>query len=254
MLSYDFISDKYLDEINAYEGKSSQDESSVELYLKEKALKLHSLNTAITRLYFNEEDQLVGFFTLHNDTINIYTEKREELNEKYGWEFPDDDTCTFPSIKLHYLGVDAKYRGKGYGLHLMNETLTIAHEVAENSGCMFLTVEALHSASDFYRKRGFKGGFKQTSEFEVMVFKLGEVEEEVMYEETSYSSKTMQILKDKIIHYRFILGWDHETLALKADLDEADIEEFEFGNKDPGIDMIRILSEAMGVPFKSLFD
>jgi ribosomal protein S18 acetylase RimI-like enzyme len=49
------------------------------------------------------------------------------------------------------MAVKTKYRGRGYGLRLLDKFLEIAH----NEGCRKIIVETTH-AQDLYLKRGFK--------------------------------------------------------------------------------------------------
>jgi hypothetical protein len=62
LLSFDYISPTYKEAIERFEFNNTPDEKSVEMFLKEKALHLHEMQNAITRLYFDEDQNLVGFF------------------------------------------------------------------------------------------------------------------------------------------------------------------------------------------------
>lgn len=252
MLTFDFISSKYIENIERFEFENTPDEMSVESYLKEKALRLHELQTAITRLYFDANQNVVGFFTLHNDVISLHPRQRERLEDVYGWMLPKDgDITSFPAIKLHYLGVDSRYRKMGYGKHMVAEALSIAAEIAEQSGCNFLTVEALGSTVEFYRKRGFKW-ISQNDEFANMLFKLGELESQID-ESLQIDSETLSKMVSKLIAIRESLGWDQSKLANLAGLEESDIEYFEFSSDAPDIETIEIVSTALGVTVASLF-
>jgi ribosomal protein S18 acetylase RimI-like enzyme len=146
LLSFDFISNEYSKEIEAFHFNKTVDEMNVEKFFKEQALHLHQLQTVVTRLYFNESDQLVGFFSLHNDLISLMP---TQIN-RFGWELPTEGQSHYPAIKLHYLGVDSRYRNQGIGKHMLNEAISIASEVTALSGCNFLSVEALGSSVNFY--------------------------------------------------------------------------------------------------------
>ncbi|WP_367757990.1 GNAT family N-acetyltransferase [Ammoniphilus sp. 3BR4] len=59
-------------------------------------------------------------------------------------------------MKLHYLAVDDRFRGKDYGEFLLGEVFSIAKNVQRISGCNFITVEALNPSTNFYKDRGFE--------------------------------------------------------------------------------------------------
>lgn len=150
-LSYEYLSDDHNEIIQNFD---CGDEISVELFLKEEALALHRLQTAITRLYFDNEDNLVGYFTLHNDLVKLMKNQKEKYEEKFAWDLPKYKFL--PAVKLHYLGVDRRHRGKEFGEFLLGEVIQIALENSKKVGCNFITVEALWNSKTFYEKYGFK--------------------------------------------------------------------------------------------------
>ncbi|UJF32377.1 GNAT family N-acetyltransferase [Paenibacillus hexagrammi] len=159
---------------NLIEGFDCSDEISVELFLKEQAFMLHHLRSAVTRLYFDENQNLVGYFALYNDHVHVFANQMT----KYGWNLPEG-LDLFPAVKLHYLGVDRKYRNRGYGEYLLGEVVELVEDIAKTSGCNFLTIEALPNAVEFYAKYGFQIRSRQSGkgEFYHMVLKLDELEE-----------------------------------------------------------------------------
>jgi GNAT superfamily N-acetyltransferase len=146
----------------------SSGEPSVDLFLKEKALKYHKMQSAITRLYFDEGQNLIGFLTLHNDVVTISNRKLK----KYSWDIPF--TGDLPAIKLHYIGVDQRFQKQGYGEYLLAEAISICNEVATYSGCNFITVEAIHGTEPFYVKYGFSS-LNRDHYFSIMALKLREL-------------------------------------------------------------------------------
>jgi predicted GNAT family N-acyltransferase len=106
--------------------------------------------TAITRLYFDEYQDLVGYFTLHNDLIQILKAQRE----KNKWDLAND-LKFFPALKIYYLGVDIIQRKKYYGEYLLGEIFLISKEIVKFSGCNFIALEAKTKVTDFYKKYGF---------------------------------------------------------------------------------------------------
>ena len=96
LTSRDYIKPEHKELIDGF---VCYDEPSVELFLKEHALQLHRYQSARTRLYFDENQNLIGFFTLYNDLVHIYKSQRT----KHEWNLPRD-IGVFPGIKLHYFG------------------------------------------------------------------------------------------------------------------------------------------------------
>jgi hypothetical protein len=95
MLTYKNISSDYQELIDGFD---CSDEISVEFFLKEQALKLHQLRSAVTRLYFDENQNLVGYFALYNDHVQVFPNQKT----KHRWNLPDG-LDLFPAVKLHYL-------------------------------------------------------------------------------------------------------------------------------------------------------
>jgi ribosomal protein S18 acetylase RimI-like enzyme len=166
MLRFQYLNENHKEIIDDFQ---CLDEPSVSEFLKEQALTLHQSNCAITRLYFDEYQNLIGFFTLYNDHIEVSKAKKQ----KHNWELPRDIRF-FPAIKLHYLGIDERYRGRGYGQELMYEVFDVCQEIAALSGCVFITVEALNSAVGFYEKNGFDL-YSRNVYFQNMILKIDEL-------------------------------------------------------------------------------
>ncbi|CAG7638983.1 hypothetical protein PAESOLCIP111_03997 [Paenibacillus solanacearum] len=171
MLTFNNISSEIKELIDGFD---CSDEISVEFFLKEQALKLHQLRSAVTRLYFDVNQNLVGYFALYNDHVHVFSNQMT----KHGWNLPDG-LDLFPAVKLHYLGVDVRHRGKRYGEYLLGEVVELVEDIAKISGCNFLTIEALPNAVEFYQKYGFKVRSRQPGKGELynMVLKLDELEE-----------------------------------------------------------------------------
>lgn len=172
MLTFEYIRPEHYEIISHFD---CSDEISVELFLKEQALKLHMLRSAITRLYFDENQKLVGFFTLYNDHVHLFSNQMK----KHGWNLPDG-LDLFPAVKLHYLGIDILQRDREkhrYGEYLLAEAVEVIEGIARNSGCNFITIEALNNAVPFYEKYGFKIRSRSpgSGEFFNMVLKLDEL-------------------------------------------------------------------------------
>ena len=169
MLGCEFISDEHR---TAIEGFQCSDEVSVANFLKEQAFGLHHVNSAITRLYFDSNRNLVGYFTLYNDMVSI----NNDLRKKH-------DLLHMPrikyllAVKLHYLGVDDRYRKQGMGKYLLLEALDVVFQISKNSGCNFMTIESLQSSYEFYLKHGFKHHERNNNGYINMFFNLDELDD-----------------------------------------------------------------------------
>jgi GNAT superfamily N-acetyltransferase len=148
-------------------------EKGVEEFLKEHALRLQQYNMAMTRLFFNENRELVGYFTLFNDTVPKIGKAKIE---KERWSLPNSKF--FPAIRLHYFGVDDRYQKQGIGHTMLMEVFDICYEISKYTGCTFISVEALLSAVEFYKHYDFKIIGRPSKDYYNMVFKLEELEEE----------------------------------------------------------------------------
>ncbi|WP_339304624.1 GNAT family N-acetyltransferase [Paenibacillus sp. FSL L8-0435] len=146
-----------------------EDEPTVGDFLHEQALRFQHLNLASTRLFFDDKHKLVGYYTLYNDMMEIGKEKRR----KHGME--DLPSFKFyPAVKLHYLGVDSRYRKKGYGRYLLLHSLDTAEKISQISGCLFMSVESLPNCMEFYLLHEFQV-LSYSKPLTNMFFKLGEL-------------------------------------------------------------------------------
>lgn len=166
MLRFQYLNEKHRDIIQDFQ---CLDEPSVAEFLKEEALKLHESKCAITRLYFDGSHNIIGFFTLFNDQVEVSKAQRV----KHNWELPS--LRFFPAIKIHYLGIDSRYRNRKYGNYLLQEIFDICEEIARQTGCVFITLEALNSAIDFYLHNGFRK-LRRDVHFQHMILKIDELE------------------------------------------------------------------------------
>jgi len=166
MLVWEYIEEKHKADIESFQ---CEDEPTVRNFLINEALKFHTLNIAKTRLYFNSENHLVGYFTVYNDMMMIGRKKRRKhgLTELPSYKY-------YPAVKLHYLGVDSRFRGLGYGKDLMIKIFKLSKEISEFSGCLFLTVESLRSSVNFYTKFQFHK-LSMNGSYMNMFFKITEL-------------------------------------------------------------------------------
>lgn len=115
--------------------------------------------------YLEAEGKTVLFFTLSNDKIAEYDQKRggdplftksffRKIKDKFGRKKHRRD---FPAVKIGRFGVNTAYRNTGN--HWGSRTLDFIKYwmITENkTGCCFITVDAYATAVGFYEKNGFK--------------------------------------------------------------------------------------------------
>ncbi len=100
--------------------------------------------------------QVVGYFSLANDRIAIKDfPSNNEFNKFRRHRFVNDKRLTnYPAVKLCRFALSKTAKGQHIGSILLD--FMKQYFVADNkTGCRFLTVDAYHSAEDFYLKNGF---------------------------------------------------------------------------------------------------
>ncbi|MRS25826.1 GNAT family N-acetyltransferase [Bacillus sp. RIT694] len=147
LLTIETLNEEHVEQLQNFK---CEDEPEVEDYLKEKAMIYHLGNLARTRLFFDENHNLIGYFSVFNDHVFIGKDKskKENLVAPSGEKF-------FPAIRLHYLGVDSRYRGKRYGEQILMAVFEHCYKVSLISGSSLITVQALNSSIGFYAKNDF---------------------------------------------------------------------------------------------------
>lgn len=97
---------------------------------------------------------IVAYFSLLNDVIKLdETEKRirNRINRRIPY---NKHRSHYPAIKLGRLAVDERYAGNGIGRYVL-DNLKFIFTHSNRTGCRFLTVDALASATGFYEHNGF---------------------------------------------------------------------------------------------------
>lgn len=150
------LQEKWLDEehseqIQNFNCTDLDGDDHVQLFLQEQAIQLMHDNLVRTRLFFDKSQNLIGFYSLFNDTIKLHKSKRQQLNISL-----PQNVREIPAIKLHYRGIDNKFRGLGYGNHIMASVLLNCATVAKISGCTLITLESTKNAIGYYEKYDFK--------------------------------------------------------------------------------------------------
>jgi GNAT superfamily N-acetyltransferase len=146
-ITEEYLSNKHLPRLQEFQ---CPDEITVERFLREEAYNLMERNLVRTRLFFDENQNIIGFYSLFNDTIKMNRQKRLQMDISL-----PDGVKEIPAIRLHYLGVDIRFRKKGFGAYLMASVLYNCAKIAKITGCSLITVESTEKARDFYKKFDF---------------------------------------------------------------------------------------------------
>lgn len=149
-LTEEWLSISHREYIDGFTCKNKSGNSHVQDFLQEQALELMDRNLVRTRLFFDRHRNLIGFYSLFNDTIKINKYKRSEL----GVELPGH-VKEIPAINLHYIGIDDRYRERSYGNYLMASVIVNCIKVATISGCTLITLEATEDVVSFYERFDF---------------------------------------------------------------------------------------------------
>lgn len=108
---------------------------------------------AVTYIIEDKND-IAAFFSLSNDRISLLE------SDKATWRriksvFPHrKHRSDYPAVKIGRLGVDFRYRGINLGTSILN-FVKKAFVTNNRTGCCFITVDALPSATGFYEQNGF---------------------------------------------------------------------------------------------------
>lgn len=149
-LSEVYLNDSHQNKVDGFHCIDKAGCRSVQDFLQNEALDYMKRNIARTRLFFEGDNNLVGFYSLFNDTIKINRQKRESMDIRLPHGVSD-----IPAIRLHFIGVDNAYQSKGFGEYIMGSVLDNCIEIARSSGCSLIVVESTESAKGFYEKLDF---------------------------------------------------------------------------------------------------
>lgn len=109
---------------------------------------------AKTYLVVNEENgDLIAYFSLLNDTVRLEDTEKSTAN-RINRKIPNSKRRKhYPALKIGRLAVDTRYAGMGFGELILNTICTMFRR-GNRTGCRFLTVDALASATSFYQSKG----------------------------------------------------------------------------------------------------
>lgn len=101
------------------------------------------------------DNATVAYFSVLADKISFNPDETGIWN-KLNRKIPNPKRRrNYPAIKIGRLAVNEKYAGEGVGRFLL-DSIKYAVTSVRRLGCRFLTVDALSSATVFYKKNGFQ--------------------------------------------------------------------------------------------------
>lgn len=137
---------------------------------------IHDYLSACSRSHFcityyvrlKPKGEVIALFSLSNDSVDLNEDDFDDMRiGAAGTELPIieanfrerfEQKCTYPSLEITYLAVSKKYQNLRIGSTLIDFIANIARN-QKVSGCVFLTVNALHTANysavSFYEKNHF---------------------------------------------------------------------------------------------------
>lgn len=119
-------------------------------FLKENVEGYHKMNLAKTWLVVYN-DEIIGYFTLSNDSIKLKLEERSSFPEE------KQNLSEFPAVKIGRFGVDKKFQKQGVGTLCLEVISGIILRNTQEIGCRFITVDAKNDENSrkFYEKNEF---------------------------------------------------------------------------------------------------
>lgn len=111
------------------------------------------------------EDNIIAYFSLSNDKISV-PDTDKSTWRRIKKSFPHaKHRSDYPAVKIGRLAVDQKFQNLSIGTSILD---LIKHMFVHNNrtGCAFITVDALPSATSFYLKNDFKFLDKNANEHE----------------------------------------------------------------------------------------
>lgn len=127
----------------------------MEYFLKKEALKEQDKSLNTTYLFLDKDNQntIVAYISLCNDSIRLDFGERNELGLSY---------TTIPAMKIARLAVSNQYQRQGIGKTLIMFSAYIAQKIRRYSGLAFLTLDCYEYRLSFYESMGFVKNIIQT--------------------------------------------------------------------------------------------
>ena len=158
------VADEY-ESLKSFESGNQQMDDFIHDYLSA-CSRNHFCMTYYVRL--KPKGDVIALFSLSNDSVDLSEDDFYDMRigaagtelPLVGYTFRErfEQKCTYPSLEITYLAVNKNYQNMKIGSTLIDFIANIARN-QKVSGCIFLTVNALHTAAysavSFYEKNHF---------------------------------------------------------------------------------------------------
>jgi GNAT superfamily N-acetyltransferase len=116
-------------------------------FLSKYAQKNDKLGIGKTFIALNQQDKIVGYFTLATAQVAY-----QEIPDDYRGKLPK---YPIPALRIARLAVDKELEGKGVGKWLLAQAFIKIIQVADVTGIYFIIVDAKETSKSFYEHYGF---------------------------------------------------------------------------------------------------
>ena len=116
-------------------------------FLSKYAQKNDKLRIGKTFIALNQQDKIVGYFTLATAQVAY-----QEIPDDYRGKLPK---YPIPALRIARLAVDKELEGKGVGKWLLAQAFIKIIQVADVTGIYFIIVDAKETSKSFYEHYGF---------------------------------------------------------------------------------------------------
>ena len=158
------VADEY-ESLKSFESGNQQMDDFIHDYLSV-CSRNHFCITYYVRL--KPKGDVIALFSLSNDSVDLSEDDFYDMRigvagtelplVEYTFRERFEQKCTYPSLEITYLAVNKNYQNMKIGSTLIDFIANIARN-QKVSGCIFLTVNALHTAAysavSFYEKNHF---------------------------------------------------------------------------------------------------
>ncbi|MFZ5627271.1 MAG: GNAT family N-acetyltransferase [Bacillota bacterium] len=119
---------------------------SMDCYLKNEAYKFHIYGEGITKLLVDDDDKIIGYYTLKASEIVV------DDPEMY------DEPRHIPAIEISRIAIVKTMQRQGLGRILMGYIIKlIVRVIAKEIGCRYISLHALRDLVDWYKEEfGFE--------------------------------------------------------------------------------------------------
>ena len=116
-------------------------------FLSRYSLKNDTLGIGKTFVVFNENEDIVGYFTLATAQVVF-----EDVPDEYRNKLPK---YPIPALRIARLAVSKNLQGKGIGKWMLTQAFIKIIHVADITGLYFIIVDAKETSKSFYEHYGF---------------------------------------------------------------------------------------------------